>query len=434
MTVIHGWGRYPKVEAEIFLPPDRVALTNYIQDSKCVLPRGFGRSYGDSANNSTVIQTHYLDNFLELDVQRGVLTCQAGVSIHEILEYVVPKGWFIPVTPGSSYVSIGGAIASDVHGKNHHISGTLSEHIIEISLILASGELVHLSREHLPELFYATCGGMGLTGIIFSAVIQLKPITSSYILQKTHRLDCLEDVCAKLDESLDTTYNVAWIDCLVKGRQLGRSLLMLGEHDQSRDLDSISRRQLNIPFEMPTFLLNTYSVKAFNFLYYHKSKWMKNNARLTYESYFYPLDSITNWNRLYGKKGFVQYQFVIPKQAGVSNLKKILEMIVEGGMGSFLAVLKIFGKANNNYLSFPIEGYTLALDFKLSDKAIDFLHRLDEIVVDMGGRVYLTKDALMSETSFKRSYPQWEKFQDVRDKYGAIGKFSSNQSRRLGLE
>jgi decaprenylphospho-beta-D-ribofuranose 2-oxidase len=431
---IYGWGRYPVIDTHMLLPQTQSDCADFLKRNKIMLPRGMGRSYGDSANNSTVLQSDYLDHFIEFNELTGVLTCEAGISIREMLELIVPKGWFIPVTPGTSFVTIGGAIASDVHGKNHHLSGTFSEHLLSLELMLGSGEIFKVAKDSYPDLFRATCGGMGLTGIILSASIQLKPIKSSQIHQTSIKANCLEAVCEQFEANHASTYSVAWIDCLASGGRLGRSLLMLGEHVQDGTLELRKTSHLNMPIDMPSSMLNHYSIKAFNSLYYHKTFLKTKTELLSFEPYFYPLDAIGNWNRLYGKAGFVQYQFVLPKTVGVKGIKKILEVIVSSGKGSFLAVLKAFGNANKNFLSFPIKGYTLALDFKMSKETGQLIKLLDSMVVEMGGRIYLTKDALMTESSFKKTYPQWEQFEEVRAKYGAIGKFRSSQSKRLGLQ
>lgn len=431
---IHGWGRYPIVDAKVLMPQGKFQCVDLIKEHEALIPRGLGRSYGDSANSHIVLQSTYLDHYVGFDEVEGILTCEAGVSIHEILQLIVPKGWFLPVTPGTSYVSIGGAIASDVHGKNHHVSGTFSEHLLSFDLMLGTGDILHITKEEHQDLFRATCGGMGLTGMILCATIKLQPIKSSQIIQTTIKAHCLQEVCEQFENNSGATYSVAWIDCLAKGERLGRSLLMLGEHAEEGRLGVTNSKRLNVPMDLPQGLLNHYSVKAFNSLYYNKALAARKVETLHLESYFYPLDAIGNWNRLYGNAGFVQYQFVLPKTVGVGSLKKILNVIVDSGKGSFLAILKAFGNANENYLSFPIEGYTLALDFKMTADTIQLIRKLDCMVVGMGGRIYLTKDALMSEASFKKTYPQWEQFEQVRAKYSAIGKFSSNQSKRLGLQ
>jgi FAD/FMN-containing dehydrogenase len=379
------------------------------------------------------LETSELQYFQDFDALTGVLACDAGVSLYEILNVFVPKGWFLPVTPGTRFVTVGGAIASDVHGKNHHIDGTFCEHVISFEIALGNGEIVTASPKQNMELFHATCGGMGLTGVILSARIRLKPIVSSEILETTIKAQNLDAVLDGFEEYGGSTYSVAWIDCLAKGSDLGRSLLMIGEHADDGALRLASKKPVTIPMDAPTQLLNPLSIKAFNTLYYQKVLQAKQCRRISFETYFYPLDQMLEWNRLYGKPGFLQYQFVIPKSEGRDGMRRILEEIVDSGQGSFLAVIKIFGKQNANYLSFPIEGYTLALDFKVSPNVIDLLSRLDKLVLQYGGRVYLTKDARMSEKTFKLGYPRWEEFEAVRSKYHALGKFASLQSRRLGL-
>jgi FAD/FMN-containing dehydrogenase len=391
-----------------------------------------GRSYGDSANAQHVLQTNYLDHYISFDTELGLLSCEAGVTLREILRLIVRKGWFLPVTPGTSFVTLGGAIASDVHGKNHHIAGTFCKHVTAITMILGTGEIVTTSHTDKSDLFHATCGGMGLTGLILKASIQLIPIQSAYIKQNTIKAGCLEAACEELEASSSSTYNVAWIDCLATGKSLGRSVLMTGEHADNGGLDLIVNDPITMPMHTPAMLLNSLTMRAFNNTYYAKAI---NNKPQTVPllPYFYPLDAIGGWNKLYGKAGFLQYQFVLPKADGVANMRSILTKISQSGQGSFLAVLKQFGPANLNLLSFPIEGYTLALDFKMTTKTIPLLHKLDDTVAAMGGRVYLTKDAVMRELSFKTTYSNWEQFEAVRQKYGAIGKVASAQSNRLGL-
>jgi FAD/FMN-containing dehydrogenase len=430
---IQGWGRYTSVDAKVVTPSFEFECEGYVK-SESLISRGLGRSYGDSSLSQTVIETTKLDRFISFNQDAGIISCQAGVSMHEILDLVVTRGWFVPVTPGSGYVTVGGAIASDVHGKNHHIGGSFSQHVISLDLLLGSGEKVTVTPSGMPDLFRATCGGMGLTGIILSATFQLIPMQSSFISQRTIRANSLEEVCELFEANALSTYSVAWVDCLAKGKQMGRSLLMLGEHSVNGGLDLGSQSKKSLPIDMPNWVLNPYSIKTFNFFYFHKSILSVQKTDLPYRPYFYPLDAINNWNRLYGKNGFIQYQFVVPKAVGVKGLKRILDVISKSNKGSFLAVLKVFGKGNENYLSFPIEGYSLALDFKMESGIVELVKRLDSMVLEMGGRVYLTKDALMSEQMFKSTYPQWQIFEEVRAKYGAIGRFASNQSRRLGLQ
>jgi len=431
-TTISGWGGYPTQEAQVITPLSLSAYKASLQHYPSVIARGMGRSYGDSANAATVLQTTYCDHFIAFDAASGLLTVEAGVTLREILKVTVRNGWFLPVTPGTSFVTVGGAIASDVHGKNHHIAGTFGQHVVSITMLLGTGEVVTTSPTQLPDLFHATCGGMGLTGVILTATIKLIPIKSAYINQRTIKAGSIEEACEAFEANSSSTYSVAWIDCLATGRHLGRSVLMVGEHADSGGLNLKIKNPITVPIYTSAALLNSVTMRAFNKAYWAKSAHNKSQT-VPLLPYFYPLDAIGGWNKLYGKAGFVQYQFVLPKADGVGNMRKILTQIAQSGAGSFLAVLKQFGPANQNLLSFPIEGYTLALDFKMSASVIGLLSGLDDMVADMGGRVYLTKDAVMREASFKTTYSKWQEFEAVRQKYGAIGKFASAQSKRLGL-
>ena len=433
MTELHGWGRYPRLDAQVASPLSNMQCATVVQNAAPLIARGLGRSYGDSALASQVLCTSHLDHFHAFDASSGLLTCAAGVSLDAILRTFVPQGWFLPVTPGTRFVTVGGAIASDVHGKNHHLEGTFSAHLRRITVLLGNGECVFASSTENAALFHATCGGMGLTGVILSAVVQLKPIRASDIIETTIKAPNLDAVLAAFDAHADSTYSVAWIDCLARGASLGRSLLMLGEHATDGALTVQSKSPKPVPFDLPAALLNRVSVHAFNTLYYGRVRQAKSTRRIPFEPFFYPLDALSDWNRLYGKAGFVQYQFVLPKAAGVAGLREALALIAQSGRGSFLAVLKVFGAANANPLSFPTAGYTLALDFKAEPAVFALLNALDRVVLHHGGRLYLTKDARMTEATFKASYPRWSEFEHVRASWHAHGKFASAQSRRLGL-
>jgi decaprenylphospho-beta-D-ribofuranose 2-oxidase len=432
LTEICGWGRYLKQDARLLVPSTIASLESISKQENSFITRGMGRSYGDSANALNVLQTTYINHFIKFDKVIGELTAEAGITLREILKVIVSFGWFLPVTPGTSYVTLGGAIASDVHGKNHHIAGTFGQHVKSLSILLGTGEVVTTSPQHHADLFHATCGGMGLTGIIISATIQLLPIRSSLISQKTIKADCIEAACEAFDSNNDASYSVAWLDCLSKGKSLGRGVIMLGEHVEQGRLEIDIRQKVSVPFSTPSVLINSLTMKAFNTAFWHKSKHSLNQT-VALMPYFYPLDEIGEWNRLLGKKGFLQFQCVLPKIDGVANMRLLLTEISNSRGGPFLAVLKQFGVGNDNLLSFPTKGYTLALDFKASESAIKTIERLEDMVVDMGGRLYLTKDAVMKESTFKVTYPNWEKFEVVREQYGAVGKFSSAQSKRLGL-
>ena len=430
---LSGWGRYPKIFANISFPRTYAEVGNLVTNMPSGIARGLGRSYGDSSLAKEIIETTSFNYYREFDPIRGILVCDAGVTLWDISNTFVPRGWFLPVTPGTRFVTIGGAIASDVHGKNHHNAGTFCEYIYSLTILLGNGEIVIASPTNHSELFHATCGGMGLTGVILQASIQLSSIKSSNILQTTIKSPNLDAVLDGFEEFSGSTYSVAWIDCMANSQNLGRSLLMLGEHAEDQVFELSNKKPVSIMFNAPDLLLNSYLIKGFNNLYYHRASKTKTIDQISFEKYFYPLDQLISWNRLYGKNGFLQYQFVVPKSAGREALKKILQVIVESGEGSFLAVLKIFGKKNKNYLSFPEEGYTLALDFKISTKVFNLLNKLDQLVLGYGGKIYLAKDARMSEKIFKDSYPRWEEFNIIRDEYHAIKKFSSLQSKRIGL-
>ncbi len=432
--LLHGWGRYPRTDAEVLSPPSSHDASRAVSPSVPQVAFGLGRSYGDSALAGRVIRTDAWDRYMAFDEGTGDLTCEAGVSLDHILRMFVPRGWFLPVTPGTRFVTVGGAIASDVHGKNHHVEGSFCDHVSRMEILLGNGERMVAAPTQNADLFHATCGGMGLTGIILNATFRLKPIRSSLIEETIIKAPNLEAVLDGFTERASATYSVAWIDCLARGRQLGRSLLMVGEHADSGPLRMRAGRPLPVPFQMPAALLNHATVQAFNTAFYGKARRGAHTHRTRFEPFFHPLDILAEWNRLYGKPGFVQYQFVLPLAAGPAGLRDVLERIARSGRGSFLAVLKVFGKGNRNLLSFPMEGYTLALDFKVEPAVLALLDELDRVVVGYGGRLYLTKDARMSTETFRAGYPRWEEFQRIREKYGALGRFASLQSARLGME
>lgn len=401
---ITNWGLYPVIDAEMKSGETLREVRNFLMENKEVIARGNGRSYGDAALSDAIFSTKRLNKFISFDRIEGVLECESGVLLSDILEISVPQGYFLNVTPGTKFISVGGAIASDVHGKNHHAEGCFSEYVISFQLMKANGEVIQCSRQENEEVFWATIGGMGLTGIILSAKIKLKNIESSYIRQESIKAENLDEIFQLFDESEDWTYTVAWIDCLQKGKNIGRSILMRGEHALRDELPASLKKEplkvkkkntLSVPFYFPSFVLNSLSIKVFNWLYYRKQSKKEVKNFVHYEPFFYPLDVIHQWNKIYGKKGFIQYQMVIPKERGKEGMKKILETIAKSGNGSFLAVLKLFGKNNPQaYNSFPIEGYTLALDFKVNSKLPKLVSDLDKVVEEFGGRIYLTKDAM----------------------------------------
>jgi len=428
-----SWGMYPKIKNNVFEFDKEETLKHIIAEHDELIPYGNGRSYGDSALSSNIINVKPHDYFIGFDEKSGLLHVQAGVLLSEILAVYVPRGWFPKVTPGTKLITVGGAIASDIHGKNHHVEGCFSTCVKEFSIMVADGEVVTCSKEATPELFRASCGGDGLTGIILDAKIYLKKINSKYIDQTTIKTKNLKETFEAFEKYKELPYSVAWIDCLAKGDEIGKCLLMVGDFRNDGNLDYQIKKQKTIPFNFPSFVLNNWSVRAFNWLYYGKAKEGVSKQKVDIDTFFYPLDAIGHWNRIYGKNGFTQYQFILPKEHSYEGMEKILKTISDSGKGSFLAVIKLYGKANDNYLSFPIEGYSLALDFKIEKGLFELLDRLDEIVVEYGGRIYLTKDVRVSKETFEKCYAQIETFRQFRIENKMDTKFQSLQSKRVGI-
>jgi len=405
---VANWGNFPVVEKNIKSEDSLSKIQDFVKNNNQIIARGNGRCYGDASLSDNILSTKRLNKFISFDRINGILECESGVLISEILEVIIPQGYFLYVTPGTKFISVGGAIASDVHGKNHHSEGCFSEYLLEFDLLDEKNEILKCSKQENPEKFWATVGGMGLTGIILSAKFKLKNIETTFIRQESLKAENLDEIFEFFENSESWTYNVAWIDCLQKGNNIGRSILLRGEHvlrheisekNGENPLKIVSKIQPKIPFFFPDFILNSFTVKIFNWLYYSKQNRKEVKQIVDYETFFYPLDFVHDWNKIYGKKGFIQYQMVIPKEKGKEGMRKILETIAKSGNGSFLAVLKLFGKNNPQaYNSFPIEGYTLALDFKVNYNLKNLVGKLDQIVEDFGGRIYLTKDA-MSKSS-----------------------------------
>ncbi len=437
---ISGWGNHSRQTSEIYRPESATEteqLLTYDRISS-LLARGLGRSYGDSAVNgdgATVLLTH-LNRFLSFDPETGVLECEAGVSLAHILQTFLPRGFFLPVTPGTKHVTVGGAVANDVHGKNHHRDGAFSNCIISFRLMLASGEILTCSRESHPYLFWATVGGIGLTGFILTVRLRLVRIHSALFSVKYLR-------ARNLDEALEmftTTekeyqYSVAWIDCLKGGRSLGRSVLMLGNPapDPAPETLKPSRNPfLRIPFYLPAGTLNSATIGAFNEVYFRRHG---SGQRLVHlESFFYPLDAILDWNRMYGRSGFVQYQVVLPPETSLRGMTRILEMLSAARASSFLAVLKSLGPEGQGLLSFPKRGFTLALDLPFRGPEVEaLLNRLDGVVLENGGRVYLAKDSVLKRDVFREMYPRLGQFQEIKSHVDPNHLFSSSMARRLGI-
>lgn len=442
---LSGWGRFP-VERCVELRPRTPAETVRIvraAPSGGVIARGLGRSYGDAALNQrgVVVDLTGHDRFLELDEERGILRAEAGVSLADVVRHLLPRGWFLPVTPGTKFVTLGGALAADVHGKNHHAEGSLSASVLDLELLTASGEVLVCSARENPDVFWATLGGMGLTGIVLSARLRLLPVRTAFVR-------CTDVPCRDLDvllERLEATerghrYSVAWIDGLARGANLGRGVLMIANdappEDLPRDLrerplEPRPRRQRSAP-PLPSGALNRLTVSAFNALY---RAGHRGGARIVdYESFFYPLDALLRWNRIYGGRGFVQYQAVLPSSSSRAGLVELLRTVADAGASSFLAVLKRSGPSSPGPLSFLVPGHTLALD--IPNRGVptrELAERLDRILLRHGGRVYLAKDALASASSIREMYPGLPGFRKVKALVDPGGLFVSSQARRLGI-
>ncbi|HXE27994.1 MAG TPA: FAD-binding oxidoreductase [Stellaceae bacterium] len=438
---LSGWGRHPRSECALLEARGAEDVLGAIAGNQTLIARGNGRSYGDPAlNPAGTLSLLKSNRFIDFDPASGMLTCEAGVLLEDVIDTFLPRGWFPPVTPGTKFVTIGGMIASNVHGKNHHLAGSFGNHVESLDLALADGQVMRCSRTENESLFEATCGGMGLTGVILRARFRLMPVETSFIRRETRRLRNLSEAMDAFEAARDWTYSVAWIDCLARGDALGRSLLFLGEHARADELPGPRRlsplalpkkHSRTVPIDVPGFVQNRWSIGAFNELYYRIAP--PGTDVLDYDRFFYPLDGILEWRRLYGRAGLVQYQCVLPLAASRAGLTLLLKRIADAGLGSFLGVLKLFGQQKSGLMSFPMEGYTLALDFPASAKTLALFPVLDAIVADHGGRLYLAKDAATSPAMIERFYPGLAQFRAVRKRVDPAGKFTSLQSRRLGL-
>jgi len=448
---LSGWGRYPVERCHLFRPEkcSDIAATLAFGSQSSYISRGLGRSYGDAALNADagVIWHIRLNRFLAFDETTGVLECESGVSLAEIVHYFLPRGWFLGVTPGTKYVSIGGAIAADIHGKNHHRDGSFSNFVVDFRLLTPTGEILVCSPLQNADVFWATVGGMGLTGVILSARVRLRRTDSAYVFVDYYRASDLEDALATMEESDEQyDYSVAWIDALATGKFMGRSVLMRGKHAPAAELPTRLRKRLRatdrstlprgpkwkLPFDFPSVTLNPLTVRLFNAAYYAVHRTAPHQL-VDLEKFFYPLDAIDQWNRMYGKRGFVQYQIALPPAAGRDGLRIVLDRLSRSGRGSFLAVLKRFGDPGSGLLSFPLRGYTLALDIPFARGLVPFLHELDRITLDHGGRIYLAKDSVVRAEDFAAMYPNLDAFRAIQRKLDPQRLFSSSMARRLKI-
>lgn len=433
MTEYQSWGGYPRARHQGVIPLHWAGdLPPLVDPRGPVLPYGLGRSYGDCCLNEggLLLDSRSLDRFLAFDRQTGRLRCEAGVSLAEVLALVVPAGWFLPVTPGTKFVTVAGAIANDVHGKNHHNAGTFGRHVTAFELVRSDGERLLCSPEQNVELFQATIGGLGLTGLITWAEFTLIPIRSSTIDMERIRFRNVDEFFEiSAGSAQDYSYTMSWMDGLSKGEQLGRGLFMRGNHAvEAGTLDVRNEPLLSVPVTLPSFVLNPLTMRLFNQLYYRAQVRRSVQRQVHYDPFFYPLDIVAHWNRVYGKRGFMQYQCVVPYERDHRSIREILRRIAHSGQASFLAVLKEFGDLPSpGLLSFPRPGVTLALDFaNAGPRTYRLFEELDAMVRAAGGVLYPAKDARMSPADFQAFYPQWREFSRYIDPH-----FSSSFWRRV---
>lgn len=428
------FNKYPKLYPNSVIKPIwSTDINDLIFDSdSTVLCYGKGKSYGDVCLNegNTIIDMSNLDHIIEFNKETGVIECEAGITLSKILEFVVPNNWFLPVTPGTKFITLGGAVANDVHGKNHHVAGTFGNHIIKFNLLRSDGKVYECSENDNKDLFKATIGGLGLTGIIKSVRFQLKKIQNPFIYVENIKFKNLDEFYTINEESeKDFPYTVSWVDCTTKGKSMGRGIYMRGKHATDVDLEKdFEHKEGGIPFPLEAPFINNLTVKAFNKLFYSKQFKKITKQIVPYEPYFYPLDFVDGWENAYGKNGFLQHQFVLPMDTSKEVLKEIFNLIVSSGMSSFLTVLKTFGDIESpGMLSFPKRGITLAIDYRMEgQKTLDLLDKIDKKIAKVGGRLYPGKDARMSKEHFHLFYPNFDKFEQYIDP-----KFSSSFYRRI---
>ena len=436
LRTLAGWGRHPVRRGRV-TRAERLALP---AGTVRVAPRGLGRAYGDAAlpadEGDVVVDTTAADRIIEWDPASGRLRCEAGLGLAEVIRLFLPRGWFPPVTPGTKFVTVGGCVACDVHGKNHHRDGSFGCFVDEVRLILADGRVVDCGPARERELFLATVGGMGLTGLIAEVAFRLAPVESPWIVLETEGVPSLAAMVDGLRAAgREWPYTVGWIDCLSSGRGLGRGVLMCGRHARRGEAGARPPRPRparGVPFDAPEWLLSPLFVRAFNGAYYRWHGGRRRRRLVSYEEFFYPLDAIHDWNRLYGRRGFLQYQCVLPRTDGPGAMAAVMERLAASGAASFLAVIKDCGPESGAYLSFPMEGMTLALDLPYRGAATEALiHALNALVIDAGGRVYLAKDAVTRAEDFARMTPRLAEWRRVRDRWDPGHRFRTAQSIRV---
>jgi decaprenylphospho-beta-D-ribofuranose 2-oxidase len=444
--VLTGWCRTAPSRADVYRPTEPGEVKTVLDGvgPRGLIPRGLGRSYGDPAQNGggSVVDLTRMSGLLSLDLDRGVVRASAGTSIDALLKWLVPLGWFVPVTPGTRFVTVGGAIGSDIHGKGHHTDGTWGAHVHALTIQMATGEVRTLTPTDTPDEFWATVGGLGLTGIVLDATFDLVPIETSLMSVHTERARDLDDLMAKMAEGDDAhRYSVAWLDILARGGSLGRGVLGRGDHarldelpekKRARALDYRADMRLAAPPWIPNGLVNPLSVSAFNEVWFRKAP-VSHHGLESIPTFWHPLDGVARWNRAYGSRGFLQYQFVVPFSEG-EVVRTAVERLSAARTASFLTVLKTFGPSNPGPLSFPSSGWTLAIDAPVADASLaPLLDGLDELVIEAGGSVYLAKDSRLRPELVPALYPRLDEWREVRERMDPGRVLQSDLARRLGL-
>jgi len=443
---LQGWGRTATSVADVVAPTadEQVAEAVLGRPARGVVARGLGRSYGDAAQNAggTVLDLRAMGRVLAVDVAGARVTVEAGVSLDALMHLLLPLGLFVPVTPGTRSVTVGGAIAADVHGKDHHVAGSFCDAVDSLDLLVADGTVRTVGPDHDPDLFWATAGGMGLTGVVLRATLRMRPVETSRVVVDTERADDLDDLLGRLTDGDDAyAYSVAWVDCLARGRSLGRAVLTRGRPARRDELDARARRdplsfrarpRLQVPDVLPSGLVNRATVAALNEAWFRKAPRERRGQVQGIAPFFHPLDGLGQWSRAYGPRGFVQYQFVVPLTAD-ATVRRCIQALRAGGAVPSLAVLKRFGPGNPGPLSFPAPGWTLAVDVPVTGGTAAVLRALDELVLAAGGRVYLAKDARLPPAALHRMYPRLDEWRAVRERVDPEHLFTSDLARRLAL-
>jgi len=446
--LLSGWGRYPRSYADVARPERRFEVAELFQQRRAagsVIARGSGLAYGDAAINTggCVIVMSRLNRFLAFDSEKGLITCEGGVTLGEILDVCIPRGWFLSATPGTARATSGGCLACDVHGKNHHVAGSFSQYVVSATVLTGNGEVVTCGPEQNTELFWATAGGMGLTGTVLDLTLRLQKIETAYVRARNIATRTLDETFHKLEETVDATYSAAWLDGAARGARLGRGVVMLAEHARLPEIPAERRAapllvpaqpRRSVPFGLPSATLSRPLALTLNEAIYRRFAASTEPRVVDVRKYMYPLDTIDNWNRLFGGRGFLEYQLVLPLPIAFDGIKRMLEMVDSAGTASFFTSIKRLGGNSPGHLSFPMPGYAFSIAISAAGKkAFSLLNRFDELTVALGGRVYLAKDARLQAKTLSAMYARLGEWRTIALRYDPSGTLASDMSRRLEL-